>query len=410
MPVIIAAMISSSEDKMDAQYLRTARRNKIWLDSESGTFEEFARLVSQTANPADWPFASEIVQNVLIYEGSTVREAAQDRQTRSELMAEWVEAFTSGPGVIVIKDALPDHSVIDRATAIFNQIIDDQHRTKSGGGDHFAKPGANDRIWNSLEKHCLADPENFARYFASDAIALPSEAWLGVGYQMTAQVNRVNPGGAAQTSHRDYHLGFMKPAQMMAYPAHIHGVSPVLTLQGAVAHGDMPVESGPTMLLPYSQAFFEGYLAFGRPEFQNYFAQNYVQLPLRKGDALFFNPALMHGAGHNKSTDIQRMANLLQVSSAFGRAMETVNRDRMVNALYPVLLAGVPGLSTSGLANAIAASAEGYPFPTNLDRDPPVGGLAPKTQAVRLHDALREGKSAEDFAKEMAAYAISRET
>ena len=28
-------------------------------------------------------------------------------------------------------------------------------------------------------------------------------------YQMTAQVNRVNPGGAAQTAHRDYHLGFM---------------------------------------------------------------------------------------------------------------------------------------------------------------------------------------------------------
>lgn len=395
---------------MDAQNLRAARRDKIWLDGNSGNFEDFTKLVSQTADPSDWPYASDIIQNVLIYEGDAVRQATMDGITRCELMAEWVEAFTAGPGVIVIKDALPDHAVIDRATTIFNQIIDEQHRTSSGGGDHFAKPGANDRIWNSLEKHCLADPENFVRYYAAEAIALPAEAWLGVGYQMTAQVNRVNPGGAAQTAHRDYHLGFMKPAQMMAYPAHIHGVSPVLTLQGAVAHGDMPVESGPTMLLPYSQAFFEGYLAFGRPEFQDYFAKHHVQLPLKKGDAVFFNPALMHGAGHNRSENIQRMANLLQVSSAFGRAMETVDRNRMVKALYPVLRAGVTGLTNAQISNAIAASAEGYPFPTNLDRDPPVGGLAPKTQAARVHEALRNATSVEDFAKEMSAYTESRES
>ena len=37
---------------------------------------------------------------------------------------------------------------------------------------------------------------------------------------------------------------------LAAYPAHLHRMSPVLTLQGAVAHCDMPVESGPTMLLP----------------------------------------------------------------------------------------------------------------------------------------------------------------
>ena len=37
---------------------------------------------------------------------------------------------------------------------------------------------------------------------------------------------------------------------LAAYPAHLHRTSPVLTLQGAVAHCDMPLESGPTMLLP----------------------------------------------------------------------------------------------------------------------------------------------------------------
>jgi ectoine hydroxylase-related dioxygenase (phytanoyl-CoA dioxygenase family) len=62
-----------------------------------------------------------------------------------------------------------------------------------------------------------------------------------------------------------------------------------------------------------------------------------VQLPLRKGDLVFFNPAVMHGAGTNHTADRFRMVNLLQVSSAFGRAMETVNRTRMLRALYPAL-------------------------------------------------------------------------
>ena len=48
--------------------------------------------------------------------------------------------------------------------------------------------------------------------------------------------------------------------------------------------------------------------------------------------AAFFNPALLHGAGHNRSADVRRMANLLQVSSAFGRAMEAVDRAAVSRA------------------------------------------------------------------------------
>jgi len=166
-----------------------------------------------------------------------------------------------------------------------------------------------------------------------------------------------------------------------------------LTLQGAVAHCDMPLETGPTLLLPYSQLFFEGYLAFGRPEFQAYFAEHRAQLPLSKGDVVFFNPALMHGAGDNVTPDRQRMANLIQVSSAFGRAMEAVNRSAMLKALYPVL--GTVG--GTARANVIAASAEGYSFPTNLDSDPPLGGLAPQTQAELLAQALDDGMAPEAF-------------
>lgn len=367
---------------------RPARR-PVWISPDSGDFAQFQAQVSQRTAPADVPQAAEIQQNIPVYQGSAVAAAARDARSRRALTAEWAWVFADGPGIIVITDALP-HATIDRATAIFETIIAEEKAANRGGGDHFAKPGANDRIWNSLEKHCLADAANFAAYYSADTLALASEAWLGPAYQMTAQVNRVNPGGAAQVPHRDYHLGFMSPDQMARFPAHIHSISPVLTLQGAVAHCDMPVETGPTLLLPFSQQFHEGYLAFGRAEFQDHFARHHVQLPLRKGDALFFNPAVMHGAGTNRTADRFRMVNLLQVSSAFGRAMESVDRARMSRAVFPVLCQGGPGID---IPNVIAATAEGYPFPTNLDRNPPVGGLAPRSMADILTQAVREGWS-----------------
>ena len=42
----------------------------------------------------------------------------------------------------------------------------------------------------------------------------------------------------------------------------------MLTLQGAVAHCDMPVETGPTLYLPHSQKYAHGYLAYWLDEFQ----------------------------------------------------------------------------------------------------------------------------------------------
>jgi ectoine hydroxylase-related dioxygenase (phytanoyl-CoA dioxygenase family) len=154
-----------------------------------------------------------------------------------------------------------------------------------------------------------------------------------------------------------------------------------------------------------------GYLAWRRPEVREHFEANFVQLPLHKGDAAFFNPALFHAAGTNRSSDIRRMANLLQVSSAFGRAMESVDREKVANAVFPALLArSAEGIDESSIANAIAASAEGYSFPTNLDRDQPVGGLAPETQAELLARAVRERWEAGRLRKELAAYADRRRT
>jgi ectoine hydroxylase-related dioxygenase (phytanoyl-CoA dioxygenase family) len=165
------------------------------------------------------------------------------------------------------------------------------------------------------------------------------------------------------------------------------------------------------MYLPHSQKYGPGYLAFHQPEFTDYFDSHYVQLPLAKGDAAFFNPALLHGAGTNRTAGVRRMANLLQVSSAFGRAMETVDRTAVCCALFPVLSARLTaGASEASIRNVIAASAEGYAFPTNLDRDPPVDGLAPQTQAELVWQALSEGWSQAAFHQTLAEHAYRRES
>jgi ectoine hydroxylase-related dioxygenase (phytanoyl-CoA dioxygenase family) len=405
--LILRVIDRCTEDAMKDDNAKLIRKNRVWLAEESCDLDEFKRTVERTVNLADYPFASEAASNVLVYDGLEVRSAAASPEQRKELMAEWVEALTDGPGIVAIRNAFADHKAIDAANAHFWAIIEEERRTNVGGGDHFAKPGANDRIWNALEKLCLRDPAVFAAYYGNAVIALVSEAWLGPSYQITSQLNVVNPGGAAQVAHRDYHLGFQSAREIERFPAHVHRLSPALTLQGAVAHCDMPLETGPTLYLPFSQSYLPGYMAMGRAEFRDYFDKCHVQLPLAKGDAVFFNPALFHAAGTNRSKDVRRIANLLQVSSAFGRAMESVDRLKMSLKLYPALkgLLNYQAITAAEADNAIAGCAEGYAFPTNLDRDPPIGGMAPKSQQDLMRQALKESWAPDVFSQEAEAQA-----
>jgi ectoine hydroxylase-related dioxygenase (phytanoyl-CoA dioxygenase family) len=371
--------------------------------------EDFAALVEQTTDLASYPHAARVADNVLFYDSASVRTAAGTDAGADAVSAELVRALTEGPGVVVFENAVPDHAVVDRVTAAFDAMIADERAGGGPAGDHFAPPGANSRVWNALEKLAVRDADAFVDYYANDVLALVSTAWLGPGYQVTSQVNVVRPGGQAQDPHRDYHLGFLSNEVVEQYPRHVHLLSPVLTLQGAVAHSDMPLESGPTLYLPYSHQYVAGYLAWRLPEFRTYFEANHVQLPLRKGDAAFFNPALFHGAGSNVSADIQRVANLLQVSSGFGRAMEQVDRAKVVEAIYPALSQRQQaGADAAALARVVAAAAEGYPFPTNLDRDQPVGGLTPLTQAEIARQALAEGWPAARLGAALDGYATRR--
>ncbi|KAA8617627.1 phytanoyl-CoA dioxygenase [Pyrenophora tritici-repentis] len=167
--------------------------------------------------------------------------------------------------------------------------------------------------------------------------------------------------------------------------------SQFFTIQGAVAHTDMPIESGPTRLLPFSQKYEEGYIADRIPEFQDYFVNIYVSVPLAMGDGLFFNPALFHAAGQNNSADVMRSANLLQISSAFGRPMETIDTLPLIEITWEVIskMYEDDGLSAE-LEAFVSVVAQGYPFLTNLDRRiPNTAGMAPGSEQELLVSCVK---------------------
>ena len=324
-------------------------------------------------------YATSVKKNIPIYDCTKTKR-------NQNLKDELTDVLLNGPGVFVLQNAYNKKTkVIDDVTNIFEQIIKSEKRHAKG--DHFAT-GNNDRVWNSIQKLCQKNPRAYVRYHSNPWITFAAEAWLGPAFQVTAQVNVVRPGGKSQSGHCDYHLGFMSAKQVSEYPEHIHHTSAQLTLQGGIAHCDMPVEAGTTKLLPFSQNWKHNYQMFRTREVAKIFEENCVQLSLKKGDLMFFSPGLLHAAGQNKSQDIVRMVNLLQISSSFGRAMETVDRSKMCVQIFEETKRAK--LSKDELRALIKSTAEGYPFPTNLDRDPPVGGLAPKSQQQIMSEAVNK--------------------
>lgn len=364
----------------------------VWLSASDCSLDDFRKLVEQVTRPSDCPLADAIERNVPVYDARKVERAAQSREDSMKFMAEWHRVFLDGPGIVVFRGAIRDRALLDAVSDVLRRIIDEERLATGGKGDHFAKAGSNARVWNSHEKLCMEAPELYARYAANDVVDLVSRSWLGPLYQITCQVNLVYPGGKAQVPHRDYHMGFQQEHQLRDYPASVHRLSAALTLQGGISHCDMSVESGATKFLPYSQAYLPGYFATLLPEFRDYFEGHYVQLPLQAGDALFFNPALFHAAGSNVTANVERLANLMQIGSGYGRSIEIVDRARMTKHLYPIMLAMMKDgrLSKRATETLIAATAEGYPFPCNLDIDSPLSGMAPPSQQDILRQALEE--------------------
>ncbi|XAO27511.1 hypothetical protein I312_106367 [Cryptococcus bacillisporus CA1280] len=336
--------------------LRVQPRSRLMDPFSSEELNRFTQICGQAAEHSDYPLSNEIAHNAVVYSGDRLRHLiASGNQSRDDIMAEIHRCLATGPGVLVIRKFVKDLDLIQRT----------------------------------------------------------NEAWLGPGYQLTAQVNVVRPGGKAQQPHRDYHLGFQSERTASRFPIISQIASAMLTLQGAVAHTPMPLASGPTQLLPFSQQFDHGYIAYRQPEFVDFFQKHMVQAALDTGDALFFNPALFHAAGDNNTKDLHRMGNLLQVSACWSKPMETVDRSAIIRATWPDVKDYIAntqgGLDSPSSQALLKAICDGYSFPTNLDKDPPpADSHCPETQLDRVTRGVAEKWSGDTLNQALDELAAKR--
>ena len=339
---------------------------QVYFSQSDIDYDDLAKICSQKTLQEDYPFADSVSNNVVIYDANYLESFIGDSENELRLKTELHQVLEGGPGVFVIRN-LYRHDAIDQSNNIFEKIVESEGNTSN---DHFAS-GTNTRIWNAFQKVALEDPEAFISYYSNNLLKLVAESWCGPNSQMTAQVNIVRPGGEMQKPHRDYHLGFQENQIVELFPISAHRLSNYLTLQGGVAHTDMPLASGPTMVLPYSQQYELGYLAWRDNACTDFFNDNAVQNQMNKGDGIFFNPALLHGAGSNTTKDFHRIGNLLQISSPFGKTMERIDYLKIINRIYPLLLEHSINktLSEKLIENVLVCATDGYAFPTNLDND-----------------------------------------
>ena len=100
---------------------------------------------------------------------------------------------------------------------------------------------------------------------------------------------------------------------------------------------------------------------------------------------------------------------ILYALTDLGLEVEGVSNpaDRLKDfTIGKVLSAENHGLNTLEMDAAISACSEGYSFPTNLDTDPPIDGLAPETQAALFRRALSIGMTITEFNASLDAQVV----
>ena len=359
-------------------------RQQVYFSESDIDYDDLTEICSQKTLQEDYSLSDSVSNNVVIYDANHLKSFIVNELKERILKTELHQVLENGPGVFVVRN-LYEGEVIDQSNTIFEKIVEREIDTSN---DHFAS-GTNTRIWNSFQKTATESADAFINYYSNDIVKLIAESWCGPNSQMTAQVNIVRPGGEMQKPHRDYHLGFQENKVIEQFPISVHRLSNYLTLQGGIAHTDMPLESGPTVVLPYSQQYDLGYLAWRDAKFSDFFNQYSVQNSMNKGDGIFFNPALFHAAGSNTTSDFHRMGNLLQISSAFGKTMEHIDYIKIITHIYPSLLKHLnkKTLSEKLIDNVLICATDGYAFPTNLDYD---NNYDSKLQGMSMYELTKQ--------------------
>ena len=103
---------------------------------------------------------------------------------------------------------------------------------------------------------------------------------------------------------------------------------------------------------------------------------------------------------HRRQRNGESAAGVVRVRSSVGNGQPD---GRVPRALSDLLARKRAGVAEAELRTIIAAAAEGYPFPTNLDLDQPIGSLNAQTQAELTWRALTENWELDTYLAELEA-------
>jgi hypothetical protein len=72
------------------------------LSADDCRLADLIDLVSQKTDPADYPYAAAVEQNMLIYDGARLRKELSGPAGRLRVEAELARALLDGPGIVVL--------------------------------------------------------------------------------------------------------------------------------------------------------------------------------------------------------------------------------------------------------------------------------------------------------------------
>ena len=185
----------------------TTATHRPW-SSEACRLDDFVTIVETPTELDEYPTRQPSSRAC----SSTRRVRCDRSRQRADgadgVRAELAAAILDGPGIVKFAGAFSATCSMP-STATFERIIADEREA----GDRRAATTTPNRAPMTASGTPSRSSPSATRPASSTTTPTTSSPWRpspgsGPAYQVTSQVNVVNPGGDAQAPHRDYHLGF----------------------------------------------------------------------------------------------------------------------------------------------------------------------------------------------------------
>ncbi len=210
----------------------------------------------------------------------------------SAAVREILDIVNEDGGVIIEKMISPDQ--VRRFNEEIDKPLTQLHAGSNSTDGTIAEfHGSNTKRLTNLITHSKTFREELVAHALVAALA--DEIFLknaGAYWMSTAQVIEIGPGNKPQVLHRDLENFY---TAVQAGPA-----GPEVTINFLTALTDFTDENGATRVIPGSNKW-DDYEDRGKPDMT-------IPAEMNAGDVLFISGKVVHGGGHNRTTDFYRRA------------------------------------------------------------------------------------------------------